>query len=196
MSLNKRIAVAVVLSLLLTTTAAGYEPHKVEPLPPGAFTRVEAPERKVSPVNITPNLHRYPFEIVPVPSPTPTPKPKVSPKPKPKKELSSQRVSGTISVRAGALKAKIYAARRMSKTQFDCLNALWRSESGWRWNALNRYSGAYGIPQAHPGSKMSTAGRDWRTNPITQVKWGLRYISGRYDTPCKAWRFKKVHGWY
>lgn len=107
MFLKKRIAVAVTLSLAVSAVgAAGYEPTKVEPLPDSAFTRVEAPVRKVSPVNITPNLHRYPFEIVPVPSPTPkptakptpkpTPKPKIVVKAKPKKELSSVRTTGRM----------------------------------------------------------------------------------------------------
>lgn len=189
---------AVVLSLTFSAVAAGYETTKVEPLPPQAFTRVEAPARKVSPVKPFATPSSTP---VPTPSPTPkaTPKPtkKIVSKPKPKKELSSQRPSAKmVSVKAGARLAKIYAARRLNDNQFDCLNILWKSESGWRWNALNRSSGAYGIPQALPGSKMRTAGKDWRTNPITQVRWGLGYISGRYGSPCKAWTFKKRRGWY
>lgn len=84
----------------------------------------------------------------------------------------------------------------MSAAQFTCLNLLWTRESGWRYNAYNRSSGAYGIPQALPGSKMGTIASDWRTNPVTQVRWGLRYIAGRYGSPCAAWRHSQVYGWY
>jgi resuscitation-promoting factor RpfB len=80
-------------------------------------------------------------------------------------------------------------------TQFACLNPLWDRESGWRYNAENA-SGAYGIPQALPGSKMASAGPDWQTNPATQIKWGLDYIQGRYGTPCGAWSFWEANGWY
>jgi hypothetical protein len=80
--------------------------------------------------------------------------------------------------------------------QFSCLDSLYMSESGWRVNADNPYSSAYGIPQALPGSKMASAGADWATNPETQIRWGLGYIQGRYGTPCGAWSFKSSHGWY
>ncbi|WP_436519616.1 lytic transglycosylase domain-containing protein [Actinoplanes sp. HUAS TT8] len=71
--------------------------------------------------------------------------------------------------------------------QFACLNKLWNKESGWNYRAENRSSGAYGIPQSLPGSKMASFGSDWKTNPATQIKWGLDYIKKRYDTPCGAW---------
>src|SRR5690606_12048758 len=71
--------------------------------------------------------------------------------------------------------------------QWGCLESLWQKESGWNERAMNRYSGAYGIPQSLPGSKMASAGADWQTNPATQIKWGLGYIKGRYGTPCGAW---------
>lgn len=79
--------------------------------------------------------------------------------------------------------------------QFGCLVELWNHESGWRTNAENP-SGAYGIPQALPGSKMAVYGDDWQTNPATQIKWGLGYISGRYGTPCGAWDSFNAQGWY
>jgi hypothetical protein len=66
----------------------------------------------------------------------------------------------------------------------------------WKVNATNRSSGAYGIPQALPGSKMASAGSDWRTNPATQIIWGVNYMKGRYGSPCRAWTFKHAHGWY
>jgi hypothetical protein len=80
--------------------------------------------------------------------------------------------------------------------QFGCLVKLWAKESGWNAGAMNRSSGAYGIPQALPGSKMASAGADWETNPATQIKWGLGYISGRYGTPCDAWNTSESQGWY
>jgi hypothetical protein len=80
--------------------------------------------------------------------------------------------------------------------QFGCLDSLWMSESGWRVNADNPHSSAYGIPQALPGSKMSSEGADWATNPVTQIRWGLGYIQDRYGSPCGAWSFKQGRGWY
>ncbi len=80
--------------------------------------------------------------------------------------------------------------------QFDCLDALWTRESGWSHTAANPSSGAYGIPQALPGSKMASAGADWETNPATQIRWGLGYIQARYGTPCGAWDHSESSGWY
>ncbi|MEU8087600.1 transglycosylase SLT domain-containing protein [Micromonospora sp. NPDC049101] len=80
--------------------------------------------------------------------------------------------------------------------EFPCLEKLWTKESGWNHKAANNSSGAYGIPQALPGSKMGTVAADWRTNPATQIKWGLSYIKGRYDTPCGAWTFFQNNNHY
>ena len=76
--------------------------------------------------------------------------------------------------------------------QFTCLNRLWTKESHWNYRARNKKSGAHGIPQALPAIKMEVVSSDWRTNPVTQIRWGLRYIEARYDSPCKAWaKFKR-----
>jgi hypothetical protein len=80
-------------------------------------------------------------------------------------------------------------------SQFSCLDSLWNRESGWNVHAANA-SGAYGIPQALPGSKMSTAGNDWRDNPATQIAWGLSYVKSTYGTPCGAWSAWQSKGWY
>jgi hypothetical protein len=80
--------------------------------------------------------------------------------------------------------------------QFTCLDSLWSSESNWRVTAENVSSGAYGIPQALPGSKMASAGADWATSAETQIRWGLGYIGDRYGDPCGAWEFKHSNGWY
>ncbi len=86
-------------------------------------------------------------------------------------------------------------ARGWGTDQYNCLVSLWNKESGWRVNAYNP-SGAYGIPQALPGSKMATAGADWQTNPATQITWGLNYIAGVYGTPCAAWGHSQAVNWY
>ncbi|WP_239075276.1 lytic transglycosylase domain-containing protein [Planosporangium flavigriseum] len=80
--------------------------------------------------------------------------------------------------------------------QMPCLNNLWQKESGWRTSAGNASTGAYGIPQALPGSKMAAYGADWRTNPATQIKWGLNYIKTKYKTPCGAWSTFRAKGYY
>lgn len=83
-----------------------------------------------------------------------------------------------------------------SASQFGCLESLWQKESGWNPHAQNPSSGAYGIPQSLPGSKMASVASDWRTNPVTQIKWGLGYIQGRYGSPCAAWGHSQRVGWY
>jgi len=83
-----------------------------------------------------------------------------------------------------------------SEKQYKCLNSLWTKESNWNYKARNKKSGAHGIPQALPASKMSVISTDWRTNPVTQIRWGLRYISIRYETPCKALAKHKRSNYY
>lgn len=97
--------------------------------------------------------------------------------------------------------AKAYAASVLpgygwASDQFRCLDLLWTRESGWRADAYNASSGAYGIPQSLPGSKMAAAGADWRTNAATQIDWGLSYISARYGAPCGAWAHSEAYNWY
>jgi hypothetical protein len=83
-----------------------------------------------------------------------------------------------------------------SPTQFSCLDPLWAHESGWSATADNAGSGAYGIPQALPGSRMASAGRKWQTDAATQIRWGLEYIKGTYGSPCVAWDHEQATGWY
>lgn len=90
----------------------------------------------------------------------------------------------------------LMAGYNWNRSQFECLEKLWQRESGWMWNADNPTSSAYGIPQALPGNKMASAGADWKTNPRTQIVWGLRYIDQRYETPCRAWGHSEEHNWY
>jgi hypothetical protein len=81
-------------------------------------------------------------------------------------------------------------------SQFSCLQSLWNAESGWNVYASNPSSGAYGIPQALPGSKMASAGPNWQSNAATQIRWGLGYIKGLYGSPCGAWAQEQAYGYY
>ncbi len=96
---------------------------------------------------------------------------------------------------AQQIAAGMVSARGWGSDQFSCLVSLWNKESGWRTTAANP-SGAYGIPQALPGSKMASAGADWRTNASTQISWGLGYIASVYGTPCSAWAHSQATNWY
>jgi hypothetical protein len=97
--------------------------------------------------------------------------------------------------------AKAYAfglltAMNYGDDQYSCLVKLWDRESNWRHTARNKSSGAYGIPQALPGTKMATEGPDYLTNPETQIRWGVKYIKGRYGSPCGALAHSDKLGWY
>ena len=81
-------------------------------------------------------------------------------------------------------------------SEFGCLVSLWNLESGWNVYASNPSTGAYGIPQALPGSKMASAGPDWQSNAATQIRWGLGYIKSLYGSPCGAWSHEQATGWY
>ena len=83
-----------------------------------------------------------------------------------------------------------------AEKEYKCLNQLWTQESNWNYKSRNKKSGAHGIPQALPATKMNVVSTDWRTNPVTQIRWGLRYISIRYETPCKALSKHKRSNWY
>ena len=136
-----------------------------------------APPRPVAPPVVAPPVVSPP---VVAPPPVVTPPPSV--------------VNDPAGAKAYARSA--LAARGQGEDQYTCLVQLWNRESGWRTGAENPSSGAYGIPQALPGTKMASAGADWRTNPRTQVDWGLGYIAGRYGTACAAWDHSNRKGWY
>lgn len=134
----------------------------------------------------------YTVYVKPKPTPTPTPQAASSGSGAGWRPPFATPDPGT----AQAIAYDMVKARGLGDDQFACLVALWNKESGWRVNAYNAGSGAYGIPQALPGSKMATAGADWETNPATQITWGLGYIGGRYGTPCGAWDHSQRTGWY
>ncbi|WP_404956972.1 transglycosylase SLT domain-containing protein [Streptomyces sp. 147326] len=91
---------------------------------------------------------------------------------------------------------KAIAQQMVPAGQFQCFSNIINQESTWNYKAVNSSSGAYGLVQALPGSKMASAGADWRTNPATQIKWGLNYMNVRYGSPCGAWSFHQANGWY
>ena len=130
--------------------------------------------------------------------------PKISTAPPPQSSAGSSGGGGSSLVPSGpppdpssarGIAYNMLASFGFSTDQFGCLNDLWTQESNWVYNAENA-SGAYGIPQALPGSKMASAGADWQTNPATQIKWGLGYIKSIYGTPCGAWSHEEADGWY
>lgn len=119
---------------------------------------------------------------------------------KAKKKVVKKTVKKRKILTTAAKNKKIAAAqvkkRKWNSKQYSCLVTLWNKESRWNHKAKNRYSGAYGIPQSLPGNKMRSAGKDWKTNPATQIKWGLSYIKQRYKTPCGALSAHARKGWY
>lgn len=91
---------------------------------------------------------------------------------------------------------KAMAQQIVGGGQFQCFSNIVQRESTWNYQAQNPSSGAYGLVQALPGSKMASAGADWRTNPATQIKWGVQYMNERYGSPCGAWEFWQANHWY
>jgi hypothetical protein len=114
-------------------------------------------------------------------------------------DSDSSAVSKKVDMLSGdpkSVAAALLGSFGWSGDQFSCLDSLWTRESNWNVYAANASSGAYGIPQALPGIKMESVGSDWRTNPVTQIKWGLGYIQERYGSPCNAWAHSEASGWY
>lgn len=139
--------------------------------------------------------------LIPSPTPTPTPTPTQAaqtatqpPPPPPPTPYPSYTDLPSSSGAYGS--AQAYAESLVGSAQFACLQPLWDRESGWNPYAQNPTSGAYGIPQALPGSKMASAGPDWATNPDTQVRWGIGYINSSYGSPCGALAHEQSYGWY
>jgi flagellar hook-length control protein FliK len=110
----------------------------------------------------------------------------------------SARSSSSFPVQSSYTVAQIQAmARQMvAADQFQCFSNIVDHESSWNYQATNASSGAYGLFQALPAGKYASAGADWRTNPATQIKWGLNYMNSRYGSPCQAWSFWSANHWY
>lgn len=173
------IGIGGLLSLPLLAPADGQETEKV-PVPGPTVTETA----------------RFPVKV-PVPGPTITKKVVVTKtiRPKVPKEVtrSDERKKQTPSVPAGSARG---AAKAIFGSQYSCAASLVSHESGWNVRATNPSSGAYGLPQALPGSKMASAGSDWQTNPVTQLRWMKSYVDSRYGGACSAWSFWTSHHYY
>ena len=112
-----------------------------------------------------------------------------------KADAARQAAENTPAAAQATAKALMASEYGWGADQDSCLVSLWSKESGWNYKAYNA-SGATGIPQALPGSKMASVASDWSTNATTQIIWGLRYISGSYGTPCAAWAHSEANNWY
>jgi hypothetical protein len=167
------------------------DPNKTasaSPSPQSLVTAATLVEDPSAAAGETPTSSQLPFFattiVVPSPTPSPTPSPvarKTTPKP---------------TYRDTVTNARAYVKNRIGATQYNCVNIVWYHESRWSWRASNPNSGAYGIPQALPGSKMAAFGSNWRTSPLTQVKWGIWYVNSRYGSACGAYAFWSQNHWY
>jgi Transglycosylase SLT domain len=198
---DRSIVTATVLAFTLPALvlaagrASADEPSAGRAIPASAFHPV-ATRRPQPPVTDAPPPTELDVLVDVGPSPTPPP-PRVAPAvPLPGRLVVPLATPKPVAATPSVADAKAYARSRIGSTQFTCLDALWTRESNWNPYARNSSSGAYGIPQALPGDKMATFGADWQTNPVTQVKWGLSYIAGRYGTACNAWSHSQTYGWY
>jgi murein DD-endopeptidase MepM/ murein hydrolase activator NlpD len=109
---------------------------------------------------------------------------------------SAERTDFAVQSSYTVAQVKAMAQQIVGAGQFQCFSSIVERESGWNYKAQNPSSGAYGLVQALPGSKMASAGADWQTNPATQIKWGLNYMNDRYGSPCGAWEFWQANHWY
>ncbi|MGW0463901.1 aggregation-promoting factor C-terminal-like domain-containing protein [Streptomyces sp. NPDC003027] len=108
---------------------------------------------------------------------------------------ASGAVLGTTASASAATPQEI-AKQIVPASQYQAFSKIVSHESGWNHTATNSSSGAYGLVQALPATKMASAGSDWKTNPATQIKWGLNYMNERYGSPNAAWAFWQANGWY
>lgn len=179
------VATAVVILIDVVVVVA---PQALADPRPSAAPSVLAAAAATAPPTIGPlssaSTYWEPWEPAPSVAATPTPAPTPTAKPTP-----------VPTVYDTVWNARTYVKNRVGDKGYDCINAVWTAESKWNPTAGNP-SGAYGIPQAYPGSKMATFGSNWRYSPLTQVKWGLWYVTNRYGSACGAYEFWKANGWY
>ena len=112
------------------------------------------------------------------------------------RNLAARKAAAAASGSPRQIAQAMLASFGWASSQFSCLDPLWEHESGWSVSAANPGSGAFGIPQALPGSRMASAGPDWQSSATTQIKWGLEYIKGTYGSPCAASAHEQATGWY
>jgi hypothetical protein len=169
----------------VTTPATGDRTDSVS----RSYRRV--PVKPVEPVKKP--IRRKP--AAPRPTASETARARVAPKPAPQ-HTAAPTATPVPSGDPQEIASGMLSSYGWSSGQLGCLVSLWNRESGWRVDAENPSSGAYGIPQSLPGSKMASAGADWRTDAATQIRWGLGYIHDRYGSPCGAWAHSESTGWY
>lgn len=193
------VARAAAEAAVAATTAPPRAPAPPAPQSPASQSPaplpIPIPGPAPAPPHAEPDPGPAPKPPAPAPAPAPSPKP---PAPAPAPAPAPPAPAPIVDDPAGA---QAYASSRLpsfgwNEGEFQCLVNLWNKESRWLTSANNPYSGAYGIPQSLPGSKMGSAGADWRTNYRTQIEWGLGYISGRYGSPCSAWQHSQRMNWY
>ena len=173
---SKFVAGALSIPLLFGTVAMAAPAVAEEPAPTTAVTTVETQQAPALP-KISGKAKKASKAVAP-------------------KRSKSPHKYGTVAYSKWYAKNYMAYKYNWGDSQFKSLEKLWTRESGWSHNAHNGGSGAHGIPQALPGSKMASAGPNWRSNPETQIKWGLSYIKGRYGTPNGAWNAFQNKGWY
>ena len=198
--LRKRVLAALTASLFLAGTgAAGARlvgANSQQPVAIGLTASVVAPPT----LQVTTTTTALPPATTTTTPPPPTTVPKPKPVPVTTQVVMVQTAPPAPVPDPGsnqALGQQLAAEAGWTGAQWDCLNDLWGNlESGWQVHNSNHNSGAYGIPQALPGSKMASKGADWHDSPRTQILWGLDYIAGRYGTPCQAHSARLEKGWY
>ncbi len=185
-------AAAVVLAAMAATTFAAAPAPGAQPTALRVDQRANRGEaRPTGTTAATPT----PAATTPAPAATPAAKAtRTAPKATATRKATASGCSGYSGVKLTA--CNLLPSFGFATGEMAALVPMWERESGWDYTAYNGGSGATGIPQALPGSKMATAGADWRTNPATQIKWGLGYIKSTYGSPSSAWAFWQAHGWY
>lgn len=206
----RRLALLVLATGLLAVgwgQTSGHTPLPIATPPPQAFHAVTDDIRLPQPPPAVVDDFAHPTPVprpsvaVPAPHVTVVQRPAPTPRPAPTRKQTPRPVARPAPAPAvvtypSVADAKAYALQRLGSTQFGCLNEIAIHESNWNPHDVNPTSGAYGIPQALPGTKMSTAGADWHDNPVTQVKWMIGYVDADYGSACAAWSFWQAHRWY
>jgi len=202
------IVLALLPTLLFSAPALGEEFGAKEVSVNSASSATTSSLNPPANLNVEPTQPAQPVDSADTPAPTdsapvvaeqqPTPALLISTKVPTNSRVTPSTIAGAISALKLVEKAKTPKGARsvgkaMAKSkygwgdrQYTCLNTLWTKESRWNYRSRNKVTGAHGIPQAYPATKYESIGSDWRTNPITQMSWGLKYIKVRYQTPCKA----------
>ena len=202
------LAFALLPTLLLSSPALGEEFGAKEVSGNSTSSATTSSLTPPANLNVEPAQTSQPVDSADTPAPTdsapvvadqqPTPALLISTKVPTNSRVTPSTIAGAISALKLVEKAKTPKGARtvgkaMAKSkygwgdkQYTCLNTLWTKESRWNYRSRNKVTGAHGIPQAYPATKYESIGSDWRTNPITQMTWGLKYIKVRYQTPCKA----------